>query len=244
MIRIIPSITVMKGRTTRLTQGDYSRETVYDQSPLEVAKQFEDAGITQVHLVDLEGARRGASINFGVLEAISGHTSLDVSFSGGLYTDGDIIKAYEYGATNIIAATIAAYRPDYFTSWIVSYGRERITLGADSINGNVAIRGWQKDTAIDLFEHIDHFFSRGLKYVKTTDIPKHGTMTGPSFDLYKEILDRFPGICLLASGGVSSIDDIQQLHDLGVWGVVFGKAFYEGALSLKDLEKFLVSPKI
>ncbi len=241
MIQIIPSITVMKGRTARLTQGDYKRETVYDQSPLEVAKQFEDAGVSRVHLVDLEGARRGASINFEVLETISGHTNLEVSFSGGLYTDGDIIKAYEYGAKSIIAATIAAYRPDYFSSWILSYGRERIMLGADAINGKVAIRGWQKDTEIDLFEHIEYFFNRGLKYVKTTDIPKHGTMTGPSLELYKEILERFPQISLLASGGVSSIDDIEKLRELGVWGVVFGKAFYEGALNLKDLERYLVS---
>ena len=241
MIQIIPSITVMKGKTTRLMQGDYNRETVYDQSPLEVAQQFEDAGVSKVHLVDLEGARRGASVNFEVLETIAGHTGLEVSFSGGLYNDGDILKAYEYGASNIIAATIAAYRPDYFSSWIMSYGREKITLGADSINGKVAIRGWQKDTEIDLFEHIDHFYSRGLKYVKTTDIPKHGTMSGPSIELFKEIMDRFPDICLLASGGVRSVDDIDQLSELGVWGVVVGKAFYEGALSLKDLEKYLVN---
>ncbi len=232
---------VMRGRTTRLAQGDFKRETVYDQSPLEVAKQFEDAGVSQIHLVDLEGAKRGASINFEVLESITDHTNLDVSFSGGLYTDGDIIKAYEYGAFNIIAATIAAYRPEFFASWIVSYGRERITLGADSLKGKIAIRGWQKDTAIDLFNHIEYFFSRGLKYVKTTDIPKHGAMTGPSLKLYEEILRRFPGICLLASGGVRSIEDIEKLQDLGVWGVVFGKAFYEGVLSLKDLERFLVS---
>lgn len=232
---------VMRGRTTRLAQGDFKRETVYDQSPLEVAKQFEDAGVSQIHLVDLEGAKRGASINFEVLESITDHTNLDVSFSGGLYSDGDIIKAYEYGAFNIIAATIAAYRPEFFASWIVSYGRERITLGADSLKGKIAIRGWQKDTAIDLFNHIEYFFSRGLKYVKTTDIPKHGAMTGPSLKLYEEILRRFPGICLLASGGVRSIEDIEKLQDLGVWGVVFGKAFYEGVLSLKDLERFLVS---
>ncbi len=241
MIRIIPSIMVMRGRTTRLAQGDFKRETVYDQNPLEVAKQFEDAGVSQIHLVDLEGAKRGASINFEVLESITDHTNLDVSFSGGLYTDGDIIKAYEYGAFNIIAATIAAYRPEFFASWIVSYGRERITLGADSLKGKIAIRGWQKDTTIDLFEHIEYFFNRGLKYVKTTDIPKHGAMTGPSLKLYEEILRRFPGICLLASGGVRSIEDIDKLQDLGVWGVVFGKAFYEGVLSLKDLERFLVS---
>ncbi|MDH3709501.1 MAG: 1-(5-phosphoribosyl)-5-[(5-phosphoribosylamino)methylideneamino] imidazole-4-carboxamide isomerase [Cyclobacteriaceae bacterium] len=241
MIHLIPSITVMKGKTTRLTPGEFSKEKVYDQSPLELAMQFEAAGVSQIHLVDLEGARRGSSVNYQVLEAICGHTNLKVSFSGGISTDGDISKAYEYGAHNIIAATIAAYRPEYFASWIMSYGRERIVLGADSIQGKIAIRGWQKDTAIDLFEHIEYFFNRGLKYVKTTDISKHGAMSGPSLELYKEILERFPGICLLASGGVRSVEDIEQLQELGVWGVVFGKAFYEGVLTLKDLEKFLIS---
>lgn len=240
MIHLIPSITVMKGKTTRLVQGDYNNETVYDQSPLEVAKRFEDAGINKVHLVDLEGARRGSSVNYNVLETICGHTNLQVSFSGGISTDGDIIKAYEYGASNIIAATIAAHRPEHFASWIMSYGREKITLGADAIKGKIAIRGWQKDTAIDLFDHIEYFFDRGLKYVKTTDISKHGAMTGPTMELYQEILKRFPGICVLASGGVSSVQDIEQLQEMGVWGVVFGKAFYEGVLTLKDLEKFLV----
>lgn len=241
MIHLIPSITVMKGKTTRLTQGDFNSEKVYDQSPLEVAKRFEDAGISKIHLVDLEGAKRGASLNYDVLEAICGHTKLEVSFSGGLSSDGDIIKAYEYGASNIIAATVAAYRPEYFASWIMSYGREKITLGADSVKGKIAIRGWQKDTAIDLFEHIEYFFDRGLKYVKTTDIKRDGAMTGPSLELYRGIMQRFPGICLLASGGVRSIEDIEKLQGLGVWGVVFGKAFYEGVITLKDLEKFLVS---
>ncbi len=241
MIQLIPSITVMRGKTTRLTSGDFNKEKVYDQSPLEVAKQFEDVGVNRIHLVDLEGAKRGSSINYDVLESICGHTNLEVSFSGGLSTDGDIIKAYEYGASSIIAATIAAYRPEYFASWIMSYGREKIILGADAINNKIAIRGWQRDTAIDLFDHIDYFFQRGLKYVKTTDIPKHGAMSGPSFDLYRQILERFPDISLLASGGVSSVEDIEKLQALGVWGVVFGKAFYEGVLTLKDLEKFLVN---
>ena len=239
MIHLIPSITVMKGRTTRLMQGDFKSEKVYDQSPLDVAKMFEDAGISKIHLVDLDGARHG-SINYQVLEAICGHTDLQVSFSGGISTDGDITKAYEYGATNIIAATIAAHRPEYFASWIMSYGRERITLGADALDHKIAIKGWQKGTAIDIFDHIDYFFNRGLKYVKTSDISKHGAMTGPTIELFQEILKRFPGICLLASGGVRSIKDIEQLQELGVWGVVFGKAFYEGMLTLKDLEQFIV----
>jgi len=241
MIQIIPSIWVMHGRTTRLTQGDFANEKVYDVSPVDVAKKFEDAGISKIHLVDLDGARRGEPVNYEVLEAIAGYTNLEINFAGGIKTDGDISKAYEYGADIITAATIAAYRRDHFASWIISFGRERITLGADAINGKIAIKGWQKDTAIDLFEHIDHFFSRGLKYVKTTDIPKAGKMEGPSFELYQEILDRFPGVCLLAAGGIRSIEDIEKLQDMGVWGVVFGKALYEEKIPLKDLERFLVS---
>ncbi|MGI9542503.1 MAG: HisA/HisF-related TIM barrel protein [Cyclobacteriaceae bacterium] len=241
MIQIIPSIWVMNGRTTRLTQGDFANEKVYDVSPVDVAKNFEDAGISKIHLVDLDGAKRGSPVNYEVLEAIAGYTNLEINFAGGITTDGDISKAYEYGANIITAATIAAYRRDHFASWIISFGRERITLGADAINGKIAIKGWQKDTSIDLFEHIDHFFSRGLKYVKTTDIPKAGKMEGPSFKLYQEILDRFPGICLLAAGGIRSIDDIEKLQEMGVWGVVFGKALYEEKIPLKDLERFLVS---
>ena len=231
----------MNGRTTRLTQGDFANEKVYDVSPVDVAKNFEDAGISKIHLVDLDGARRGSPVNYEVLEAIAGHTNLEINFAGGIQTDGDISKAYEYGASIITAATIAAHRRDHFASWIISFGRERITLGADAINGKIAIKGWQKDTAIDLYEHIDHFFSRGLKYVKTTDIPKAGKMEGPSFELYQEILDRFPGICLLAAGGIRSIEDIEKLQEMGVWGVVFGKALYEEKIPLKDLERFLVS---
>ncbi len=240
MIQIIPSIAVIDGKTIRLQQGDFNKEKVYNESPMDVAKRFEDAGIKQIHLVDLDGARRGSPVNYAILETIAGHTDLKVDFTGGISTDGDISKAYEYGATYITAASVAVTRKELFASWIISYGRENITLGADALNGTIRFKGWQKKAEIDVFEHIDYFYSRGLKYVKTTDISKDGIQEGPSFDLYEEIIRRFPGICVLASGGIRSTDDIQRLEDIGVWGVIFGKAYYEGNLKLEDLKKFLV----
>lgn len=240
MIQIIPSIAVTEGKVIRLEQGDYSKEKVYDQSPIDLARSFEDHGIEVVHLVDLDGARRGQPVNYHILEAIAGHTNLKVDFTGGIHTDGDISKAYEYGASYITAASVAVNRRELFASWIISYGREKITLGADALNGKISIKGWQKNTDLDIFEHIDYFYSRGLKYVKTTDIEKDGLMQGPAFELYQNIIDKFEDICVLASGGVRNIDDIQRLNDMGVFAVIFGKAFYEGGIKLKDLEKFLV----
>ncbi|MBL3654725.1 1-(5-phosphoribosyl)-5-[(5-phosphoribosylamino)methylideneamino]imidazole-4-carboxamide isomerase [Fulvivirga sediminis] len=240
MIQIIPSIIINDGKVIRLQQGDLSREKVYDKSPLDLAKNFEDHGIEEVHLVDLDGARRGEPVNYHILEAITGHTNLKVDFTGGIHTDGDISKAYEYGAKYITAASVAVARKELFASWIISYGREKITLGADAMNGKIAIRGWQKSTDIELFDHIEYFYSRGLKYVKTTDIARDGLMEGPSFDLYQKIIDTFPDICVLASGGVRNVDDIKRLNDMGVFAVIFGKAYYEGRIKLKELESYLV----
>lgn len=241
MIQIIPSILIHKGKVIRLKQGDYSKEIVYHNSPVDLAREFEDHGIEVVHLVDLDGAKRGSPINYHVLEAIAGHTNLKVDFTGGIATDGDISKAYEYGARYITAATVAAYNPDLFASWIVSYGREKITLGADALNGEIAIKGWIKKTQIDLFEHIKYFYNRGLKYVKTTDISKDGVMEGPSFELYQKIMDKFEGIKVLASGGVRNVSDIDQLNSMGVFAVIIGRALYEGKIKLKDLEKYSVN---
>lgn len=238
MIKIVPSISVMRGRCVHVDKENFRKVTQYDIDPLEVARKFETHGIDQIHMVDLEGAERGQPVNYGVLETISGYTRLKVDFSGGITTDGDISKAYEYGANYITAATIAVYQPDLFASWIVSYGREKITLGADSYNGKIAVRGWKKKTEIDLYEHIAYFYDRGLKYVKTTDIPRDGEMIGPAINLYKDLLKRFPNLCILASGGVSSIDDIKRLEEAGVWGVIFNRAFYEEKIKLKDIEQF------
>jgi phosphoribosylformimino-5-aminoimidazole carboxamide ribotide isomerase len=240
MIQIIPSISIIDGKCARVSQGDFSKERVHNESPIDVARRFEDHGIKVIHLVDLDGARRGSPVNYHILETIAGHTDLEIDFTGGIHTDGDISKAYEYGADYITAASVAVSRKDLFASWIISYGREKITLGADALNGKIAIKGWQKGTEIDLFDHIDYFYSRGLKYVKTTDISRDGVLEGPAFDLYDEILKKFPGICLLASGGVRSVDDIQRLNDMGIFAVIFGRAYYEGKIKLNELEKFLV----
>ncbi len=240
MIQIIPSIAIAEGKVIRLEQGDFSKEKVYEQTPIDLAKSFENHGIEVVHLVDLDGARRGQPVNYHILEAIAGHTNLKVDFTGGIHTDGDISKAYEYGASYITAASVAVSRKELFASWIISYGREKITLGADALDGKISIRGWQKNTDVDIFDHIEYFYNRGLKYVKTTDIAKDGLMQGPAFDLYQQIIHKFEDICVLASGGVRNIDDIKRLNDMGVFAVIFGKAFYEGNLNLKDLEDFLV----
>lgn len=239
MIQIIPSIAIRDGKVIRLKQGDFSNEKVYSHSPIDLAKGFEDHGIKVVHLVDLDGARRGRPVNYHILEAIAGYTNLKVDFTGGIHTDGDISKAYEYGASYITAASIAVSRKELFASWIVSYGREKITLGADALDGKIAIRGWEKNTDVDILDHIEYFYSRGLKYVKTTDISKEGMLAGPAIDLYKKIISTFPDICVLASGGVRNINDIEMLNDAGVFAVIFGKAFYEGQMTLKDLEKFI-----
>lgn len=239
MIEIIPSLSILNGKVTRLKQGDYSEETVYKQSPVDVAKKFEDYGIKKIHMVDLDGAKKGSPVNYHALESVANYTGLQVDFSGGIATDGDISKAYEYGATSVTAASVAIENQKLFASWLLSYGREKITLGADALDMNIAIKGWQKSTNINIFDHIDYFHMRGLKYVKTTDIAKDGIQEGPNFELYKEIVERFPHVNLIASGGVRSVEDIQKLDELGVKGVIFGRAYYEGNLTLDDLTRLL-----
>jgi phosphoribosylformimino-5-aminoimidazole carboxamide ribotide isomerase len=237
-MQLVPSITVINGRTARLKQGDFKNEKVYDISPLDVAKQFEDHGITHLHLVDLDGAKKGAIVNSSTLELITGYTDLSVNFSGGLHTDGDVLKAFESGAESITAATVSVYNKDLFSSWIMCYGREKIALGADSLNGFIRVGGWQKETKIKLLDHISYYHERGLKYLKTTEISRDGIMEGPAFDLYKELTNEFPDLMLYASGGVRTMDDIKRLHDAGVYGVIFGRAFYEGKITLNELESF------
>jgi phosphoribosylformimino-5-aminoimidazole carboxamide ribotide isomerase len=226
-----------------MRKGDPTSEKAYNENPLDLAKRFEDHGIEVVHLVDLDGAEKGAPVNWAVLETISGYTDLKVDFTGGISTDGDISKAYEFGADYITAASIAVTNPELFASWIISYGREKITLGADVVDRTtkeLLFRGWQRKTQTKLFEQLEYFYSRGLKYVKSTDVSRDGVLEGPAFDYYEEIIKTFPEICVLASGGVRGVDDIKRLNDMGVFAVIFGKAYYEGILNLKDLEQFLV----
>lgn len=226
-----------------MRKGDPTSEKAYDENPLDLAKRFADHGIEVVHLVDLDGSEKGSPVNWHVLEAIAGHTDLKVDFTGGVSTDGDIAKAFEYGAAYITAASVAVTDPDLFASWIISYGREKITLGADVINRQskeLLFRGWQSKSQSTLFDHLNYFYSRGLKYVKSTDVSHDGVLEGPAFEFYEEIIAKFPEVCVLASGGVRGVDDIRRLNDMGIFAVIFGKAFYEGILKLSDLEQFLV----
>ena len=243
MIQVIPSIAIRKGKVVKMRKGDPTSEKAYDENPLDLAKRFEDHGIEVVHLVDLDGAERGNPKNFHVLEAMSNHTDLKIDFTGGISTDGDISKAYEAGADYITASSIAVTNRELFASWIISYGREKITLGADvtDVNSmNLLFRGWQRESELTLLDHLEFFHSRGLKYVKSTDVSRDGVLEGPAFDFYQSIIDRFPDLSILASGGVRGVDDIKRLNDMGIFAVIFGKAFYEGVLQLKDLEQFLV----
>ncbi len=243
MIQIIPSIAIRHGQVVKMRKGDISSEKAYDENPLDLAKRFEDHGIEIVHLVDLDGAERGSPKSYHILEAIAGHTDLKIDFTGGICSDGDIGKAFEYGADYITASSIAITNPDLFASWIVSYGREKITLGADvtDVKSNtMSFRGWQKTSEIHLFDHIEYFYERGLKYAKCTDISHDGVLEGPVFSFYQEIIDKFPELKVLASGGVRGVEDIKKLNEMGVYSVIFGKAYYEGILKLKDLEQFLV----
>ena len=235
---LVPSITVINGKTARIQQGDFSKETIYEDSPLDIAKQFEDHGISRIHLIDLDGARQGRTQNFDFLHIISAYTNLIINFAGGMHTDGDVLKAFEYGAKSITAASVAISNKELFSNWLMSYGRDKIALAADSLDGKIRIRGWQKGTSTDLFEHISYFYERGLRFLKTTDISKDGVLGGPSFDLYKNLIREFPNLSIFASGGVRNIDDIKQLQDQGLYGVIFGKAFYEGNISLDDIDSF------
>jgi phosphoribosylformimino-5-aminoimidazole carboxamide ribotide isomerase len=239
MIKLIPLISVSRGKVVRLAGGDYLREKIYEDSPVDFARIFADIGIETVHLVDLEGAVNGKPVAFPVIEAIAGHTNLKIAFAGGLRTNGDILKVWEAGASFISVASIPVKDKELFTQWLFSYGREKVTLSADEIDGKVVISGWQKQTDIDLFSHIEYFYSRSLKFVKVTDVSRDGTMVGPNFELYENLVSKFPDACIVAAGGVRSANDIQKLQDLGVYGVIFGKAFYEGKINLSDLKRFL-----
>jgi phosphoribosylformimino-5-aminoimidazole carboxamide ribotide isomerase len=247
MIQVIPSIAIRQGNVVKMRKGNQASEKAYDENPLDLAKRFQDHGIEVVHLVDLDGAEKGSPVNWHVLEAVAGHTGLKVDFTGGISTDGDISKAYEYGAAYITAASIAVTDPELFASWIISYGREKMTLGADVINmetKDLLFRGWKRKAELSLFEHLEYFYSRGLKYVKSTDVSRDGVLEGPAFEYYQQIIDAFPELCILASGGVRGIDDIKRLNEMGIFAVIFGKAYYEGVLKLKDVEQFLIKKEV
>lgn len=233
-MRVIPAIDLIGGECVRLTQGDYARQTTYHRDPLDAAKLFEDAGFTHLHLVDLDGARAGRIVNHRVLERISTHTRLHVDFGGGLKTDDDLRIAFECGAAQVTGGSIAVREPERFLGWLQAFGPERIILGADARDGFIAVGGWQEATALPLADFIARYRAAGVQYVICTDIGRDGTLTGPATDLYRDLLAQFPGLHLIASGGVGEMADLEALAEAGLYGVVAGKAFYEGRLELKE----------
>jgi phosphoribosylformimino-5-aminoimidazole carboxamide ribotide isomerase len=238
MIQIIPSISIFNGKCVKVPPGDFEHPIEYGDSPLDVAQTFADHGIERLHLIDLDGARKGKVVNYEILQMIAAYTDLHVDFAGGIQTDSDIRTAFVCGAKFVTSASVAATERAFFASWLISYGRERIVLAADTKNGKIITGGWQRNTDIDLMELIDYYYERGIKYVKCTDVSLDGQLQGPAIPLYKQILAKYPDIKLLASGGVRSVADIEKLAEIGVYGVMFGKAYYEGLINLKDLEKF------
>ena len=237
MIEIIPAIDMIEGKCVRLTQGDYATRKVYNEDPLEVAKAFEDAGIRRLHVVDLDGAKAGHIVNYRVLEKLAGHTSLIIDFGGGLKQTKDVEIAFDCGAQMVTGGSIAVKDPETFTAWIARFGSERIILGADAKDRRIAISGWEEATDAELLPFIQKYREQGIEKVICTDISRDGMLEGPAVDLYKEILEAVPEIYLIASGGVSSIADIEKLAEANVPAVIFGKALYEGRITLKELER-------
>lgn len=240
MIEIIPAIDLIDGKCVRLSQGDYAQKTIYNENPLEVAKMFADAGIRRLHLVDLDGAKAHHIVNHKVLNRITSGTDLIVDFGGGLKTDDDLRIAFECGASMVTGGSIAVKNPDVFMSWINTFGAEKIILGADVKDENIAVSGWLETTDIELIPFIKKFAVKGINKVICTDISKDGMLQGPAIELYKKILASQPEIYLIASGGVSSIKDIEMLHEASVPAVITGKAIYEGRISLKQITELII----
>ena len=238
MIELIPAIDLIEGKCVRLTQGDYDTKKIYNEDPLEVAKMFEDYGIRRLHVVDLDGARQGRVINYRTLERLATRTSLIIDFGGGLKQDGDLEIAFESGAQMVTGGSIAVKNPEIFTSWISKFGSNKIILGADAKNKKIAISGWEETTNQELIPFIQSYKEKGITKTICTDISRDGMLQGPAIELYKEIQEQIPQLYVIASGGVSSLQDIEKLAEAGIPAVIFGKAIYEGKIQLKDLIRF------
>ncbi len=239
MIELIPAIDIIAGKCVRLSQGDYKSKKVYNDSPVEVAKEFEANGISRIHIVDLDGAASHHIVNYRILEQIALQTSLTIDFGGGIKSDDDLKIAFDNGAQMVTVGSIAVKQPDLFLHWLNQYGNEKIILGADVKNKKVAVNGWKEDSAHKLLPFLNDYVHKGVYKVICTDISQDGMLQGPSIDLYKEILEHTPEIYLIASGGVSCIDDIIALEEAKIPAVIFGKALYEERISLKELSRFI-----
>jgi phosphoribosylformimino-5-aminoimidazole carboxamide ribotide isomerase len=232
---IIPAIDIIDGKCVRLTQGDYSQKTIYNENPLEVAKQFEDAGLSRLHLVDLDGAKAGAVKNWKILEKIAGKTSLVIDFGGGIKKEADLDIVLNSGAAMATIGSLAVKSEAVFVSWLEKYGADKFLLGADVKDEKIAISGWLETTDVWVYDFIRKYLEHGVEQIFCTDVSKDGKLEGPSLDLYKNILKEFPGLHFIASGGVSNVDDLYCLAETGCSGVIVGKAIYEGRISLKEL---------
>lgn len=235
-MRIIPAIDIIDGKCVRLTKGDYSTKKIYNEDPLEVAKEFEANGIQYLHVVDLDGAKSKNIVNHKILESIASNTNLQIDFGGGIKTNEAVQLAFDCGAKQITGGSIAVSNPEMFGEWIAKYGADKIILGADCNNRKIATDGWLKESELDVIDFIDAFEKKGIQHVICTDISKDGMLQGASNELYQEIM-KATGIQLIASGGVSCMNDLHQLKELGCEGVILGKAIYEGSISLKELQE-------
>lgn len=242
-MRIIPAIDIIDGKCVRLSKGDYDTKKIYNENPLEVAKEFEAHGIESLHLVDLDGAKSQHIVNYKVLEQIASQTSLKIDFGGGIKSDEDIRVAFDSGANQITGGSIAVKNPSIFESWLSHYGSDKIILGADAQNEKVAVSGWLEESKEDLLPFIKSYVAKGVRYIICTDISKDGMLEGPSFDLYQKILadNNNSNIKLIASGGISTFEELPRLKELGCEGTIIGKAIYENRISLKQLEQFIIS---
>ena len=235
MIELIPAIDLIDGKCVRLTKGDYNKKKVYNENPVEIAKGFEEMGFKRLHVVDLDGARSKHIVNVDVLKAITTETNLVVDFGGGIKSEEDIEKAFANGASMVTIGSIAVTQPELFLKWLDQYGAEKLILGADVKNGMISINGWKEDSAEQLLPFLKRYIDHGVKNVLCTEISKDGTLQGPALQLYQEIMAAYPQLHLIASGGVSSNEDIIALDQAGIPAVVFGKAFYEGKINIPEL---------
>ncbi|MBQ9677263.1 MAG: 1-(5-phosphoribosyl)-5-[Prevotella sp.] len=235
MIELIPAIDIINGQCVRLTKGDYDQKTVYHDSPAEVAHEFEEIGFRRLHVVDLDGAKSKHIVNSSVLRHITTATNMQVDFGGGIKSDEDIETAFANGAAMVTVGSIAVTQPDLFFSWLEKYGAERMILGADVRHGKISINGWKEDSSEELLPFLQKYIDAGVRNVLCTEISKDGTLQGPAIELYSQVMEAYPQLHLIASGGVSSMEDIQALDKAGIPAVVFGKAIYEGKINLREL---------
>jgi len=240
-MRIIPAIDIIDGKCVRLSKGDYSTKIIYNENPLEVAKSFENHGIEYLHLVDLDGAKSSEIVNYKIIEQIAAKTNLKIDFGGGLKSDKDVKIAFESGANQITGGSIAIKNSELFEKWISYYGSEKVILGADALNEKVAVSGWLENSNVDLIPFIKNYQSKGIQYVICTDISKDGMLEGPSFELYSRILSEILNIKLIASGGISTFEELPKLAEMGCEGTIIGKAIYEGRITLKQIENYILN---